>query len=114
MTMWFQWAAPIRRIVDAGAMGCWLVLLSLFMSMTVPAWAWESAPVTSNRATATLVTDADTFGPGGRVRIGLRLRLADGWHTIAWATGYWLLPRYHARFTQIPTPETPHEHPHRP
>jgi hypothetical protein len=36
--------------------------------------------------TATLITDADSVAHGGQVRIALRLRLADGWHT------YWRNP----------------------
>jgi DsbC/DsbD-like thiol-disulfide interchange protein/cytochrome c biogenesis protein CcdA len=51
-----------------------------------PAAAFESAPVVSPRATATMITDSDSVIPGGRVRIALRLRLADGWHT------YWRNP----------------------
>jgi DsbC/DsbD-like thiol-disulfide interchange protein/cytochrome c biogenesis protein CcdA len=52
----------------------------------VPASALESAPVTSARATAALVSDTDTVAPGTPFRIGLRLRLAPGWHT------YWQNP----------------------
>src|SRR5882672_10264359 len=60
--------------------------LSLACLLAVPAWAFESAPVTSKRATATLITDADSVVPGRGVRIALRLRLQDGWHT------YWHNP----------------------
>ncbi len=52
----------------------------------IPALAFESAPVVSRRGTATLITDADSVAAGGRVRVALRLRLADGWHT------YWHNP----------------------
>jgi DsbC/DsbD-like thiol-disulfide interchange protein/cytochrome c biogenesis protein CcdA len=51
-----------------------------------PALAFESAPVATKRATASLITDRDSVVPGGQVRIALRLRLADGWHT------YWRNP----------------------
>ncbi|WP_204848329.1 protein-disulfide reductase DsbD family protein [Rhodopila globiformis] len=51
-----------------------------------PALALESAPVTSPRVTATLVTDADAMQPGQPFRVGLYLRMADGWHT------YWKNP----------------------
>jgi thiol:disulfide interchange protein/DsbC/DsbD-like thiol-disulfide interchange protein len=61
-----------------------LLLLALLLS--APALAYESAPVTTKRTTATLITDSDSVAPGGRVRIALRLRLADGWHT------YWQNP----------------------
>jgi thiol:disulfide interchange protein len=48
--------------------------------------AAESQPVSSARATATLVSDTDHFAPGVPLRVGLRLRLAPGWHT------YWVNP----------------------
>ena len=51
-----------------------------------PAGALESAPVTSARATASLVSDTDAVAPGTPFRVGLRLRLAPGWHT------YWQNP----------------------
>lgn len=51
-----------------------------------PAAALESAPVTSKRAVATLVTEADAMQPGKSFRVGLRLRMAEGWHT------YWKNP----------------------
>ena len=43
-------------------------------------------PVATSRTVATLITDSDSVVPGGQVRIALRLRLADGWHT------YWRNP----------------------
>ena len=51
-----------------------------------PAEALESAPVSSKRAVATLVTETDAMQPGKPFRVALRLRLADGWHT------YWKNP----------------------
>src|SRR5580704_2062511 len=51
-----------------------------------PAEALESAPVSSTRAVATLVTETDAMQPGTPFRVALRLRLADGWHT------YWKNP----------------------
>lgn len=48
--------------------------------------ALESAPVRSERVTATLVSDTDAAQPGTPLRLGLRLRLAPGWHT------YWRNP----------------------
>jgi thiol:disulfide interchange protein/DsbC/DsbD-like thiol-disulfide interchange protein len=61
-------------------------MLFVACAIAVPALAIESAPVTSKRAVATMITDSDSVTPGGRVRIALRLRLADGWHT------YWRNP----------------------
>jgi thiol:disulfide interchange protein len=58
----------------------------LMMVAAFPAWALESAPVSSKRAVATLVTDTDAMQPGKPFRVGLRLRMADGWHT------YWKNP----------------------
>ncbi|MDR3533795.1 MAG: protein-disulfide reductase DsbD family protein [Rhodopila sp.] len=63
------------------------LLLAVVMVMAaVPAYALESAPVSSKRAVATLVTDTDAMQPGTPFRLGLRLRMADGWHT------YWKNP----------------------
>jgi len=61
-------------------------LLSLACLLSVPALGFESAPVTTKRTVATLITDSDSVVPGGRVRVALRLRLAEGWHT------YWQNP----------------------
>jgi thiol:disulfide interchange protein/DsbC/DsbD-like thiol-disulfide interchange protein len=63
-----------------------LLMLMLIMIAAAPAHALESAPVSSKRAAATLVTDTDAMQPGKPFRAGLRLRLADGWHT------YWKNP----------------------
>lgn len=65
-----------------------LALLSALMAVGLlrPAPALESAPVASPRAVATLVTDTDAFAGGVPFRVGLRLRLAPGWHT------YWKNP----------------------
>ena len=51
-----------------------------------PASALESAPVRSSRAVVTLVSDTDAARPGQPLRLGLRMRLAPGWHT------YWQNP----------------------
>ena len=56
-----------------------VLLLSLLVA--APALAAESAAVRSPRAVATLVADAAAVAPGGEFRLGLRLRLAEGWHT---------------------------------
>ena len=63
-----------------------LLMVLLMLMATIPAHALESAPVTSKRAVATLVTDTDSIQPGKPFRVGLRLRMADGWHT------YWKNP----------------------
>src|SRR5271168_4282509 len=63
-----------------------LTVLLLACAVALPVHAFETAPVTSRRATATLITDSDRVTPGGQVRIALRLRLAEGWHT------YWRNP----------------------
>jgi thiol:disulfide interchange protein DsbD len=51
-----------------------------------PALARESAPVTSSRVVATLITDADSVQPGQPLQVALRLRIRPGWHT------YWSNP----------------------
>ena len=65
------------------AICCWL---AAGLGWPSPAGALESAPVASARATATLVSDTDAVAPGKPFRVGLRLRLAPGWHT------YWQNP----------------------
>jgi thiol:disulfide interchange protein DsbD len=56
-------------------------LLTLLLLLPLPALASESAPVASPRATATLAADVAAVAPGEAFRLGLRLRLAPGWHT---------------------------------
>ena len=72
------------------ALGC------LFLA--APAAAAESAPVSSPRVTATLVTDTDAAAPGQPMVAGLRLRMAPGWHV------YWRNPGEAGQETQF-TPE---------
>ena len=62
------------------------LLLLLFVVAALPAWAAESAAVASPRAIATLVSDTDRVAPNMPFKVGLRLRLAPGWHT------YWQNP----------------------
>ena len=63
------------------------LLLAILMAVTATgAYAMESTPVSSKRAVATLVTDTDAMQPNTPFRVGLRLRMADGWHT------YWTNP----------------------
>ncbi|MBU6500037.1 MAG: cytochrome C biogenesis protein, partial [Rhodospirillales bacterium] len=68
----------IRRI--------WLAGLALLAAVAPPAWGAQSDSVTSARAAATLVSESDAVAPGQPVRVGLRLRMAPGWHT------YWKNP----------------------
>jgi thiol:disulfide interchange protein/DsbC/DsbD-like thiol-disulfide interchange protein len=63
-----------------------LMILVLALIAAIPAHALESVPVSSKRAVATLVTETDAVQPGKPFRAGLRLRMADGWHT------YWKNP----------------------
>ncbi len=62
----------------------WLVLLVLLVAG--PAWALESAPVSTPRDVASLVSDVDSVAAGKPFHLGLRLKLAPGWHT------YWSNP----------------------
>ncbi len=64
-----------------------LLVLTLLLGL-LPAYgrAAESDAVRSDRATATLVANRDAVAPGEDFRLGLRLRLAPGWHT------YWRNP----------------------
>src|SRR5258707_307964 len=61
-----------------------LVIALAAVSMAAP--GFQSAPVATRRAVATLITDRDSITQGGQVRVALRLRMADGWHT------YWRNP----------------------
>ena len=63
-----------------------LLSVLLLLLLAVPAWALESAPVVSKRATVTLVTDTDAVAPGTPFRAALRFELTEGWHT------YWKNP----------------------
>jgi thiol:disulfide interchange protein DsbD len=65
----------------------WRVALITFgLLAAAPALAVESAPVRSPRATATLAADVAAVAPGETFRVGLRLRLAPGWHSY-WRNG---------------------------
>lgn len=68
------------------AMIRFFTMLVLACGFGLPALAYETAPVTTKRSVATLITDADSVAPGGQIRIALRLRLTEGWHT------YWQNP----------------------
>ncbi|MCE2575329.1 protein-disulfide reductase DsbD [Komagataeibacter sp. FNDCR2] len=70
-------SVPFLRLVS---------ILCLLVAAMPAARAAQSDPVTTTRATATLVTEDDTFMPGRALHVGLRLHLAPGWHT------YWLNP----------------------
>jgi len=73
----------MRRVLAALMVPVWLVLAGAIGGRAA---AMESAPVHSARATATLVSEADSVAPGGSTRVGLRLMMAPGWHT------YWRNP----------------------
>ncbi len=64
----------------------WLGLGLLAALQPAPAVALESTVVRSERLTATLVSDTDAVQAGQPMRLGLRLRMAPGWHT------YWQNP----------------------
>ena len=63
-----------------------LLITLLLILFVLPAAALESTPVTSKRATVTIVSESDTLAPNQPLRIGLRIRMAEGWHT------YWKNP----------------------
>jgi thiol:disulfide interchange protein DsbD len=62
-----------------------LTTLGLLLAPALAA-AVETAPVTSPRATVTIVSGVEAVAPGQPFRIALRQRLAPGWHT------YWSNP----------------------
>ena len=61
-------------------------VLAALLLAAPPAWAAESAPVQSPRATVALVSDTDQVAPGTPFHLGLRIAMAPGWHT------YWRNP----------------------
>ena len=61
-------------------------LILIVLAFARPVLAAESAPVASQRLTATLVSDTDAVAGGRPFRLGLRLVMAPGWHT------YWQNP----------------------
>ncbi len=63
-----------------------IIALVLLTSLGTQAVALESTPAVSSRDTVSLVSDTDRVAPGTPFRIGLRFRLAPGWHT------YWRNP----------------------
>ncbi|MBV8092028.1 MAG: thioredoxin family protein [Acetobacteraceae bacterium] len=63
-----------------------LFIIVLLLLAATPAIAAESAAVVSERATVTLISDTDVAADGKPFRVGLRIRLAPGWHT------YWVNP----------------------
>ncbi len=73
-----------RGAAGAGRLAGWL--LAALLVWAAGARAAESAAVASARVTATLVSDTDAPVPGRAFRLGLRLRMAPGWHT------YWSNP----------------------
>ncbi len=73
----------IRRMRPAHLL---LLAALLLPSAAAPARAAESAAVASKRLVATLVSDTDAVAAGQPFRLGLRLRMAPGWHT------YWKNP----------------------
>jgi DsbC/DsbD-like thiol-disulfide interchange protein/cytochrome c biogenesis protein CcdA len=63
-----------------------ILLIALLVGPAIPAGALESTPVSSPRATVSMVSETDAVAPGAPFRVGLHFRLAPGWHT------YWKNP----------------------
>jgi thiol:disulfide interchange protein DsbD len=61
----------------------WHLLISLLLA-AIPALGSESAPLTTPHATVTLVSASDSVAFGAPLRLGLRFKLAPGWH-IYWS-----------------------------
>ncbi|WP_137125781.1 protein-disulfide reductase DsbD [Roseomonas sp. HF4] len=57
------------------------LLAALIALLPALGLAAESEPVRSDRAVVALMADQAAVAPGGTVMLGLRLRLAPGWHT---------------------------------
>lgn len=83
----------MRRIFGGGFLGKAVLALGLLAPSL--ALAVESAPVTSPRVTATLLSSRDTVMPGERFKVALVQKLAPHWHT------YWLNPGDSGEATRI-------------
>lgn len=57
------------------------LLAALIALLPALGLAAESVPVRSDRAVVALMADQAAVAPGGTVMLGLRIRLAPGWHT---------------------------------
>jgi thiol:disulfide interchange protein len=82
------WARHRPRFFPPAPLEGWAVRLALFVLAVLallaprfPADAAESAPFQDQRGVASLVSDSDSVAAGRALRLGLRLRLAPGWHT---------------------------------
>lgn len=69
--------------------------MALALLAPAPLFAAESAPVTSARVTATLLSSRDAVAPGERFQIALTQKLAPGWHS------YWQNPGDSGEATRI-------------
>jgi len=63
------------------SLALWVTTLFALILGAESAEALESAPTTSPRVTATLISDAAQVAPGQTFRVGLRQKLAPHWHT---------------------------------
>ncbi len=57
-----------------------ILLALLLLIAPVAARAAESAPFTTQRDSVSLISDTDAVSPGAEYHLGLRFKLADGWH----------------------------------
>lgn len=71
------------------------VVLALALSAPGLALAAESAPVTTPRVAATLLSSRDAVAPGERFQVALVQKIAPGWHT------YWQNPGDSGEATKI-------------
>ncbi|MBA4221623.1 MAG: thiol:disulfide interchange protein [Methylobacterium sp.] len=69
--------------------------MALALLAPAPLLAAESAPVTSARVTATLLSSRDAVAPGERFQVALTQKLAPGWHS------YWQNPGDSGEATKI-------------
>jgi thiol:disulfide interchange protein DsbD len=67
-------------------MRLWLAALGLCVLAAMPARALETAPAKTAHTEVTLVSDRDAVAPGAPLHLGLRFRMAPGWHI------YWKNP----------------------
>ena len=84
------------------------------MALSFVSPAWSQAIVTTERVTATLMTERPAVAPGDTIWVGLKLEMAPGWHTywrnpgdsgLATMINWSLVPGLDVGPIQWPTPE---------
>ena len=82
---WFRgFMVRLSPLCVSLTLGLAAILLAAPPAAIPPAWALESAPITTPHAEVRLASATDAFEPGKPARLGLHFKLAKGWH-IYWS-----------------------------